>query len=222
LDFEFGEIYRTAEQPGWRPCLQAPKLQAKFLERRRKAHCGCVSCPTTGLLIKPDVHEATKERPSCDHDCAPEVLNIEQGLNAICHAIPLENLHCLRLFYVQIRFGFANPLKPELVSLLVALGARCPNGRPFLGVEHSELKTGHVRGLSHFTTHGVNFPRQVPFCQAADSRVARHLTDGIGIDSQEQRLAAHAGGSKGSFYARMPGTHYDDFVLLWINEHEIS
>jgi hypothetical protein len=56
--------------------------------------------------------------------------------------------------------------------------------------------------------------RQAPYC-----RVAGHLAYRIGIDCEEQRLAAHSRGGEGGLNARMAGTDNDHIVLLWIDEH---
>jgi hypothetical protein len=125
----------------------------------------------------------------------------------------------LPLFNVQIRLGFTNAFEPELIRLLVALSAGCPDGRAFLGVQHAELEAGHVGRLAHLSAHGVNLPRQVPFRQAANRRVAGHLPNAIRIHGQQQGPATHAGGRQRGFDAGVTGAYHNDFIVFGINEH---
>src|SRR5208282_1162392 len=57
-------------------------------------------------------------------------------------------------------------------------------------------------------------------CKATNSWVARHLADGIDIDSQKQCLAAHSRRSKRCLDPCVAGTDNDDVVLFWIDKHE--
>src|SRR2546422_4047224 len=125
----------------------------------------------------------------------------------------------LALPEVQVRLPFANPLEPELIGLLIALRTRCPNSRPFLGVQHPELEASHVRRLTHLTTERVNLTDQMTFGQSTDGWIAGHLADRIGIDGQQQRLAPHPGGCQSCFNPSVPRSNHDNVVLLWIYKH---
>ena len=59
-------------------------------------------------------------------------------LQASLHPADLVAIHDesrrLSLFQVEVWLTFANPFEPELIRLLVALNARGPDRRPFLGI----------------------------------------------------------------------------------------
>ena len=81
-------------------------------------------------------------------------------------------------------------------------------------------RPGHVRGLAHFSTERINLTRHMTFCQTTDRRIAGHLTDGVGVDRQEQRLTAHPCRGQRSLNPGVTGTNNDHIILLWINKHE--
>lgn len=126
----------------------------------------------------------------------------------------------LRLSDIEVFLTFTDPFEAKLVGLLVALSARSPDGRSALGVKHPELETGHVSRFAHFPAEGVNFPGEVSFGETADGGVAGHLTDRVGINSEQEGLTTQPGGGQGGLDAGVTGTDHDDIVGLWVNEHE--
>jgi hypothetical protein len=134
------------------------------------------------LLIATDVHQPPEERTSRNHYRLGVILDIEVCLNAIDPPFFHEKPIALGLLAMEIRLTLADPLKSELICLLVALSAWCPNGWSLLGVKHPELEAGHIGVFAHFAAEGVDLAGQVPLGQAADCWVARHLADGIEVD----------------------------------------
>ena len=65
----------------------------------------------------------------------------------------------------------------------------------------------------------INLFDEVPLRKPADSRVAGHLCDGIGIDGDDQRLASHAGGGKRRFAPGVSRTDDDDIIRLLVRVH---
>ena len=126
----------------------------------------------------------------------------------------MEELDALGLPEVEVGLALADPFQPELVGLLIALGSRSPDGRPFPGVQHPKLEPGQVRCQAHFSTEGVNFPCQMALAQPADGRIAGHLADGIGVDGQQEGLATHARRRKRRLNAGMARTQDDNIILF--------
>src|SRR3954467_7815725 len=103
-----------------------------------------------------------EKRSGGDHDCLAKVLNLQRGLNSIDLTIFEKQSGSLTLAQIQVRLPLTNPLQSKLVGLLIALGARSPNGGTFLGVQHAKLEPSHIRRFRHFATQGVDLPNQVP------------------------------------------------------------
>src|SRR2546427_10188299 len=111
------------------------------------------------------MHQTTQECTGCYHDGCSKVLNTKSSLYTVSLAVLVQQLGDLALLDIQIRLSFANPFQPELVSLFVALCARCPNRRSFLGIEHTKLHAGHIRGLAHLAAECIDFTYQMPLGQ---------------------------------------------------------
>jgi hypothetical protein len=127
-------------------------------------------------------------------------------------AILAEDFGRLTLSYIKVGFRLANPFKTELIGLLVTLSPWSPNGRPLLGVQHPELKSSHVGVFPHLAPKGIDFSSQVALGQPSYRRVARHLTDRIGIHSQQQSLTAHTSSGQSRFSSGVTGTNDNDVV----------
>jgi hypothetical protein len=125
----------------------------------------------------------------------------------------------LALTQIKVGFSLTHPLHPELVSLFVALCARCPDCRALLYIEHPELKARHVSGLTHLPTHRVNLSGEMSLRQASNSRIARHLPNGIRIDRKKKSLTSHPCSSERGFDSSVARTDHDYIVFLCEGEH---
>ena len=103
----------------------------------------------------------------------------------------MNQLGDLPLTNIQVGLTLTNPLHPKLISFFVALSPWRPHSRASLGVEHSELKSGHVGALAHLSTERINLPCEVSLGQPSNRRVAGHLPDGVCVHRQHERLASH-------------------------------
>jgi len=128
----------------------------------------------------------------------------------------------LSLLQGEVVLVLQNPFHPEAILLLVGLGTGCAHSRTFSGIQDAELYPGGVDVFPHLTTQGVDLLHQVSLCQAADGGVAGHERNGIKIDGKQQRAAPHARAGQGSLAPRVPGPHYDDVVLLFVDYHCFS
>src|SRR5690349_8763310 len=96
------------------------------------------------------------------------ILDIQVCLDPIDHSAAVKQLRSLALPQIEIRLSLTNPLHSELVCFLIALRPGCPNCRPFLLVQHSELKSGHIRALSHLPAESIDFSGQVALRKTTD------------------------------------------------------
>jgi hypothetical protein len=67
-----------------------------------------------------------------------------------------------------------------------------------------------VGNLCHFTAQGINFFHQLCLRKAADGRIARHQSDRIEIDVEEERFTPHPRRGKGRLTSRMSRTDDDN------------
>src|SRR5207247_8113258 len=102
----------------------------------------------------------------------------------------MEECRCLRLPNVQVRFTLAHPLHSELIRLLITLSSWGPNRRTLLRVQHPKLQSGHVSALAHLAPQRIDLPSQVSLGQTTDGRIARHLTDCVGVYGQQKGAAS--------------------------------
>ena len=63
----------------------------------------------------------------------------------------------------------------------VCLGARGPNRGALAGIENPELDTGVIGGNGHDAAQRIDFLDEMPLANAANGRVAGHLTQGVKI-----------------------------------------
>ena len=76
-------------------------------------------------------------------------------------------------------------LEPELIGLLVALGARGLDRRSLRFIEEPELDGGQVGIDGHLAAEGIDLANHLTLGLTPDGGVAAHLGDGIDIARQE-------------------------------------
>ena len=69
---------------------------------------------------------------------------------------------------------------------------------------------------------GIDFAHDLPFADAADRRVAAHLTDRVAIGRQQRGFGAQSCGSQCGFGARMAGAGNDDIIIVAARSHLLS
>src|SRR5664280_1824118 len=98
------------------------------------------------------MYEPTKKCSGCNDDGITVITDVHLGGYAANLVVFDNKILDHRLLHVQLRLAFDRPLQSELIGLLIALRARCPNRRPLLGVEHSELDTSVVGIDTHLAS----------------------------------------------------------------------
>ncbi len=204
LNLRLRKVNRAAQEPGRGAGLQPTQFKSEFLQGSGESGGGGFTCPAPLMLVQADVHQAAQEGPGGHDDGLGQVLDLQVGLDSDRFAVAGQNLHGLTLLEVQVRLPLANPFQPELVSLLVALGAGRPDRRTLLGVQHPELEAGHVGGLAHLAAQGIDLAGEVSLGQTADGGVAGHLSDGVQVDGEQEGLAAHPRGARAASMPAWP------------------
>jgi len=128
----------------------------------------------------------------------------------------------MALFDVEMFLPFAGRLEPELVGLLVTLGAGTTDAGSLGGVQHPELDSGGVGVDAHLAAQRIDLADDLSLGQAADGGVAGHLTDGVEVHRQQQRLATHTCRSQGRLDPGMAGADHNHVINFGILEHEAS
>ena len=77
-----------------------------------------------------------------------------------------------------------------------------------------------IGGQGHGAAHGIDLLDQMALADAADGRVAAHLTERLDVVRQQQSLATHAGAGQGGLGASMATANHDDVKLLRVRVSE--
>jgi len=133
-----------------------------------------------------------------------------------CSLFPVleDEIHDLGLADVEAGLGFENFAHLDAIELLVALGARAPDSRAARCIEEAELDADGIGDFAHDAAESVDFADQVTLGNAADGRVAAHLSDQVEVHGDERGLEAHARGSHCGFAAGVACADYGDIVLF--------
>ena len=121
-------------------------------------------------------------------------------------ALGLEQLQVFLL--IQLRADRAAVQRP------VALRTGGAHRRALAGVQGTELDAGGVRGAGHGAAQRIDLAGQVALADAADRRIAGHLTQRFHVLGEQQRAPPHAGAGQRGFGAGVAAADDDDFKIL--------
>ena len=93
------------------------------------------------------------------------------------------------------------------IELAVCLRARPLDSRPLGTVEHAELDTRPVDHASHQAIERIDLSDEMPFAEAANRGITRHLADRLEFMRNERSTRAHTGSSRGRLAAGVPASH---------------
>src|SRR5262249_25884755 len=150
------------------------------------------------VAVQADMHAAS-EKCTCryHHRTAPETqAKLRHHANGAigCELYVVDSLLEEGEVWLVLQ-PFADGLAIERAIRLSAIRAN----RGTLGsVQHAELDAGLVRRDRHGAAESVDLPYEVALADAANRRIAGHLTQRLDAVGQQQRLAAHAGGRERS------------------------
>ena len=205
-----GPAINARRRPGLEPAGLEPRLEQLFREV-----CG-------GGLARPPAGE---HRRGADVNPAPQ-----EGAGGNDHAARTKTSSLERLdpahdtaLEEQSRDGALDgeergmslqqrPHRPP-VEPAIALRARRPDRWPLAPVEHAELECRQIGRPSHEAAERIHLAHHRAFGDAADSRVARHLADGLERARHDRRAGASARGRDGGFRSRVARANDDDVEL---------
>ena len=180
----------------------------------RQSDCGHVAAAAPGRLDLAGVHEGLEERPRGHDDGPRPVSPAAAALDADDPAaLDQERLDHL-LAEREVLLAFDGQLGQELVSLLVALGARAVHRRPLAAVEQPELERRRVREQSHRATEGVDLADDLTLGHPPDRRIAAHLGDRVAVDRQERGPQPHPRRRERGFQPGMAGADHDHVEVI--------
>ena len=165
------------------------------------------------------MHQSPHKRPRGYHDGPRPIAQSKVGLHPDDLVILDQNPHRVPLEQMKARGMLQHPLQTELIGLLVALGPWRLHARALPCVEHPELDPRGVRVLTHHPPERINLPHHVPFGQAPDSRIARHLPDGVQVLGQNPGVRPQPSGRQTRLHSRMPRTQHENVKCLRILVH---
>src|SRR5690606_9876685 len=88
------------------------------------------------------------------------------------------------------------------------------NRRTLAAVEHAELDAPAVGCPGHGAAQRIDLLDQVALADAADGRVAGHLTESLDVVGKQQSTHAHASRSQCGFCAAVTAADHNDVILF--------
>ena len=181
LDAQPAVIDGLAVDTRRRAGLETPLGQGQLTQagcQRLGRRIGC----TPGLvIIQPDMHLAIQEGTCGQHDGLGSELDAKLR-DDTHHAITFQQQVIHRLLE-EGQIGLVLQCLPNGLAIqdTVCLGARGSNRGALAGIENPELDTGVIGGNGHDAAQRIDFLDEMPLANAANGRVAGHLTQGVKI-----------------------------------------
>ena len=196
------------------PVFRRPN--SKPISRRQSESRSDANSPAlpAAVLGFADVDEALKKRAGRDDNTVRAILDPGLSPNPGGAAAFDDDVLDHRLPDIQAVLCHHHPAHHALVKALIDLRPQSMHGRPFAGVEHTDVRVGCVGGQRLLAAEGIYLPHQMPLGRAADAAVARHVGDCLYVDRNKQGLKAHPRRSQRGLAARMTRPDYYDVVVF--------
>ncbi len=211
-----GEIDGASVDTRRRTRLQAALRQLELLQARRKRYRGRVTRTAASVVIQPHVDLPVEEGASGQYHgaCAKGDANLRDGTD---HAVALHHqvIHGL-LEQHQVGLVFEPRANRLAIQHAVRLSAGGTYGRTLAGIQDTKLDPRLIRGCRHGAAHCIHLLDEMALANAADGRIAAHLTKGLDVVAQQQCLAAHTRSGECSFSAGVAATDNNDIELFWV------
>ncbi len=114
----------------------------------------------------------------------------------------------------QIRLLFDDAFDFGLIRPLVGLGPRAVHRGALAAIEQAKLDARGVNRPPHQPAERVDLADDLPLADAADRRIAAHLSDGIAIGRDERRPRPEPRSRERRLGPGMPGTDHDHVELV--------
>src|ERR1039458_5313363 len=190
------KIDRAAVDARRRAGFQAAYRKLQFAQPRSEANRGRVARPARLVIDHADVDQAGKKSASGqDHGTPGEADTQLRHHAAYPVALEREIVHRL-LEQSEVGLIFQTCTDRLLVQQAVGLSAGSAHRGALARIEYAELDASLIRGDRHGSAQRVDFLDQVAFTDAADRRIAGHLSQGLNIMREQQGLATGPGGGQ--------------------------
>ena len=101
------------------------------------------------------------------------------------------------------------------IQSAIALCAWRPDSGAFAAVQHPELQRRQVRGATHDSAKRIDFANDRALRNAADSRVARHLTNALERTRDQSNACAKTSGGHSGFGSRVATADDEDVEVIF-------
>ena len=221
---QFAEVNRTAIQSWRRACFQTSLRQLQFLEPSTQRHCRRIPCPACGIVVETHMDLAIQKGTCGEHHRPGAKLNADlrdSTHHAFARAGGLHHqvIHCL-LKQPEIGLVLQHATHGGLIQNAVGLRTGGAYRRALAGVENAKLNACLVGGQCHGPAHRVHLFDQMALADAANRRIATHLSQGFNVVAQQQGFAAHARSSQCCLGSGMATTNNNDIKFLGVQHGE--
>jgi hypothetical protein len=161
-------------------------------------------------VVKADMDFAVQKGTGGQHHgaCADIETNLGSGPN---YSVTLDQEVVDRLLKKpQIRLILEATPNRRAIKNAVSLSPRGAHRGAFARIQNPKLNARFVGGRRHGTAKRIDFFDQMPFTDAANRGIARHLAERLDIVGQQQRAAAGSGRGERGFSARVTAANDDD------------
>ncbi len=216
LLFQDGVVDGAPVNARRRTGLEAALGKLQFLQALTQRNSRRVAGASARIVLQANVDQAVQEGARGQHySLGPELqANLRHGANdtvALHHQV-LNGL----LEQPQVRLVLEAAADGLAIQHPIRLRARRTDSWPLRAVQDSELDAGLIRGQCHGPTEGVHLFDEVALADSADGRIARHLTKGLDVVREQQRLRTSTGCSQSRFGAGVAATDDDDIEFAGI------
>jgi len=180
LYLESGIIDRSAVDPRRCSRLEARYRKAGLFELLREVRGrSLASSPSGDTGLGADVNPAAQKSACRDYNALRAKAPPFEGLDAQNATLVRreEETSNSALHRLQRCLLLEEGSDRTAVQSAITLCAWSPDSRSFAAVKHPELDHREIGGSPHDSAEGIDFPDDGTFCNASNSRVARHLTD---------------------------------------------
>jgi len=165
------------------------------------------------MALQADVNPAAQECADGQHNGTRTKFDAALRDHAD-HALALDlEIGYFLLEQREIRLGLEHAANRLLVELSIGLRTRGAYRGSLAGIQGAELDAGLVRRECHGTAQRIDLLHQVTLADAADRRIAAHLTQRLDVAGQEQGTLTHARSRKRGLGARMAPADHDHPVF---------
>ena len=137
----------------------------------------CIACPSAAAILKSDVNDTAQKRTCGQYHALRLDSHSESGHDTGNSFAFYQQIFDFLLKESQIFLLFKNLPNCQTVKRSVGLCPCCSYGWSFANVQSTKLNAAAVRCVRHQPAKCIDFPNNMAFSNAANGRVAGHLSN---------------------------------------------